>query len=367
MCSTARVLLVGLTLTAFIGCSTTKSSQSKMDEHLLGKGDALFPDLLRGLRLGMTAKEAKKSRPRLRFDKPLFFGLEAPALRQRSTELERLLSLYYRTKRKRSAVEAPESLTNAYVELIFAYGFARLGRSARANQLRERARAALPADDPIHAFLSRAYSARVKQALDGQLIEAPLPPAIAQRLNTFRRFLRYKVDRLRQSSLILEPHERLDPVLGFQQAKRDPRGEDVAQLRGTIDQRRLTEHVTRMMDRALDAATPPDERARVFDVALDFLPRIPRAEAVKQLRRLTNFGGPATPAARCELLEEAVLLAGYFRDEALVKELLQRAEAALGDLAGDQNIIAGRKTRAASAAAGQQALMSFRTPAATAA
>ncbi len=128
-----------------------------------------------------------------------------------ANQLEALLKAFEDTPRKRSAVEAPPTLTRAYVNLEFAWGFARLASAERARALRDQALAALDRKDPVHHFLTRAYVARIDQALEGAAPDTPLPPEVNGLLNGLEPYMRYKVDRLRQFSLVLEPQERLDP------------------------------------------------------------------------------------------------------------------------------------------------------------
>src|SRR5262249_5246906 len=121
--------------------------------------------------------------------------------------------------RKGSPVEAPVALTRAYGMLEFAYGYARLGRAERARALRTAGTVDLPQSDPIHRLLAQAYSARIEQALEAKPIETPLPAAVATELNALDRFSRYKVDRLRQGSQVLEPVEGLVPFQSFLRAE----------------------------------------------------------------------------------------------------------------------------------------------------
>jgi hypothetical protein len=151
--------------------------------------------------------------------------------------LERLLSIYGSTRRKRVPREADEALTSAYVKLIFAYGFAWAGDAPRATGLREEARkqiaqnarrwfehlAKLTGDTlrkgdphPIHSYLVQAYGARIDQAVDRRPLTTPLPPRITAQLQSLSNFDRYKVDRLREVSKILEPDDSLDPIADYQ-------------------------------------------------------------------------------------------------------------------------------------------------------
>jgi len=262
-------------------------------------------------------------------------GADTTTVGHLSAQLEELLTRFGKTRRKRSAVEAPEELTGAYVGLIFANGFARLGGSERARALREQALAALPADEPIHAFLRQAFAARVEHALEGLPAETPLPQEISGQLNQLERFVRYKVDRLRQASFILEPHEHLDPVLAFQQAKSDPRGEEFAPMRGMTDPRELSRAVEQVMQRALAPDTAVEDRDRLFDGVMDFFPMLPESESVPHLRTLVQSVEPIPIARRCMLLEEALMLSGFFGRGDMVQELVERLKQLIGELGSE--------------------------------
>ena len=248
----------------------------------------------------------------------------APAVDQLAAQLEQLLKRVSKTRRKRSPVEAPEQLTRGYVQLVIAHGFARLGRDIRARELVAEATGALPDDDPIHRYLVAALSARVAQALEGQPPETPLPAEVSAQLNDLERFDRYKVDRLRQASDILEPHERLDPVRGFQHDQSDPRGEEFAPMRAMSDHAALAAAVADVMRTALADGTELETRVRLFDGVMDFFPMLREADAVPHLTALIERVDDVELPRRCQLLSEALMLAGLFSRGELVHALVDR-------------------------------------------
>jgi cellulose synthase operon protein C len=253
--------------------------------------------------------------------------------------LEGLLDYFTRTKRKTAAVEAAPHLTEAYVRHAFAYGFARLGRPERARALRAEVDAALDLRDPIHGYLSRAFAARVDQALEGLPADTPLPSTIAGELNEMPKLLRYKVDRLRQVSTILEPQEHLDPITAFSSGVRDPRGDEFEELRGMTDLDRLAAEVDRLMERA--CASAPDERARLFDGLMDFLPLLPESRSLPHLQRLVGSIDDVTRPRRVLLLEEALMLAGFFGRPELARDLAGRLKSLVVELAPGEAAAAG--------------------------
>jgi len=283
--------------------------------------------LLRRLRQGLSVER----------DVPTFLrfvggsGGDSAAVEQLAEQLEVFLDHYRKTSRKRSPVEAPEPQTTALVVLEFAFGFASLGRADRARELRGQAVAAVDLSDPIFGFVVRAYEARIEQAIEGRPRETPLPPAIATMLNALGKLDRYKVDRLREASTVLEPQERLDPVAAFQRGG-DPRGEEFATLRGMDEVAALAREVGSLLDVATRADTFIDDRARLVDGLMDFFPMLPEADAIPFLQRVAATL-PSIPAARrALLLEEALMLAGYFGRDDMIRELAGALDGILDEL-----------------------------------
>ena len=262
-------------------------------------------------------------------------GGDEGAVVKLAESLEQLLALYGKTKRKPSAIEAQPKLTGAYVKFIFAYGFARLGRADRARTLRDEARAELPQQDKIHGFLTRAYSARIDHALEGLPPETPLPATIAGELNELAKLERYKVDRLRDHSKILETQENIDPFQGYYQGNKDPRGEEFEKLRGMTDEALLAGEIAKLMEVATKAK--PEERERLFDGIMDFFPLIP-SKAVGHLETVVSHMLGIDPERRALLLEEALMLAGYFGREQLVKTLASELRGVLAQLGPEQMV-----------------------------
>lgn len=146
------------------------------------------------------------------------------ALRRRGA-LEPLLALertYRQTERRRSNVEARPALTDAYVSLVFACGFARIGQPKRAEWLRSEAAPHLDRTDPIHGFLARAFEARNNDALRDAPPDTPLSAALTAERHALERFPRYKADRMLQASTLLEPTEELDPAADFERREGRP-------------------------------------------------------------------------------------------------------------------------------------------------
>ncbi|MBZ4415819.1 hypothetical protein [Myxococcus sp. RHSTA-1-4] len=266
---------------------------ARAGDRLLGmlqRGLSLARDVPRFLRAGTNAAHA-----------PRLVG-----------QLEALLERFERTARRRSSVEAPPALTQAYVHFVFACGLARLGQADRARALVATAAGALDAQEPIHGFLSRAYGARVAQALEGLPPETPLPADIAAELNALSTFQRYKVDRLRQASALLEPSERLDPARAFGRGARDLRGEEFAALRDIKDAGKVAAEVEALTARALAPKLPAPERQRLVGGLLDTLPRLSPARALPLLDSLVGALEGLPGEAQGQMLGDALTLAALF-------------------------------------------------------
>ncbi|NTX14105.1 hypothetical protein HUA76_25195 [Myxococcus sp. CA056] len=284
-------------------------------------GDRLLEMLQRGLSLSR--------------DVPRFLrgGTDASALPRLAAQLDALLDRFERTARRRSSVEAPAELTQAYVRLVFACGLARLGQADRARALVASATAALDTKEPIHGFLSRAYGARVAQALEGEPLETPLPADISAELNALATFQRYKVDRLRQASALLEPSERLDPARAFGRGTRDLRGEEFAALRDIRDAATVTHEVVQLVRRATGARLPAPERLRLIGGLLETLPRLAPARALPLLDELVSAMEGLPGESQAQLLGDALTLAALFGRADRATSLAGRLRLVLAGLA----------------------------------
>lgn len=260
-------------------------------------------------------------------------GRDAAEVDVLADRLRRLAEHARTARRRRSATEAPVESTAAYAGFVVACGLARLGRSDEARALTVSSARALDTKDPVHAYLVRAYEARVAQALSGAPAEAPLSPAIAGALDALAKLDRYKVDRVRQYSYVLEPQERLDPIAAFQRGERDALGPELAALRGCED---LVELERRLGAIVVDArGAPPDDRARIFDGAMDFFPRLGAERARELVLVISSSVDDVAPERRAQLFEEALMLAGHFGDEEIARALFSRLDGLVAGLPAD--------------------------------
>ena len=182
-------------------------------------------------------------------------------------------------KRRRTPVEASLDLTNAYIECLFAVGYARVGEPevARARCQSARGTLAKRLGDPGHAWLIDAFEACTELAISGRP-DDPLDEALVDRLESLDRVSRYKVDRLRETCRLLEPDPRgIDAMLDFQ-----TRQSSIARRAG----RDVIAERTRWLRSALDAAIAgmPGTASALSDCLL-MTSALPEAFAVECLDR----------------------------------------------------------------------------------
>jgi hypothetical protein len=177
----------------------------------------------------------------------------------------------------------------------------------------------------------RAFSGRIDQALEGVSPETPLGPDINGLLPTLEPFQRYKVDRLRQFSNVLEPQERLDATMDFFRAHQNQGVEELAALRGLKDPSELLRGIEERSLIAADGQLTAEERARLIDGLLDFLPNLPESQALPLLQRFVSLADGLPAKLRALVYEDALKVAGHFGRTALIRQLV----ASLGRLFGE--------------------------------
>ena len=273
--------------------------------------------------------------------------------------LEDLLGRVAKTRRKRSPVEAAPHLTNAYVAFQIAVGFARIGNVERAKVLVAEAQAALvsaiaePENGVAHWYLASSYAARVEQAIAGTSPETPLPAELVAELEKRcaaldaealaktkpgdapkqpSRIVRYKIDRLREVSRILEPIERLDAIGAFSKRQTDSRGPEFDALRKLGDAAARVRAVDGIAQ--LAAAANDADKERLIDGILDVLLELPEAGAVPVLARAVPLVATLPLPRRAILYAEALVVAGHFGRTEMVPQLLEVLSVAIRAVSG---------------------------------
>jgi hypothetical protein len=254
-------------------------------------------------------------------------GGEAGDLDRIGEELVRVRDEYLATKRNRSTIEAsfPSARTDAYVRMVFAWGFARIGRSQIAREELDSAQASFgTAIDPqrgdgVHVAAHAAYRARVEQALESLPPGAPFsaaangPIAARERLGGTERF---KYNRIVQGSRVLDPRQDVDAFDRWMEKEDEP----FAGLELLSKPEALSALFDRMLVNIQQLG--PEPRAWALAELLEYLEALPEPLAVPRLRAALKFI-PSTPlAVQPRLLRNALLLAGYYDRSDLIAEVL---------------------------------------------
>ncbi len=223
--------------------------------------------------------------------------------------------------------------THAYIDLIFAFGLARLGENNEARNLLRDAGKELVNADEVHSWLYAAFAYRVQQALDGkpaldrlpdrmltQLDEIEHPdflehvsePKQLQELKDVQRFLRLKIDRMREKSRILEPFERRNAYSRWHGRFADELTRELADLADQHDRAVLMQRLRQLMKGKQKFKGAPKPEARILTTALELAPRLGQAFGEEVLARVPAQlvkGKEVEESAL--LLEKGLLLAGH--------------------------------------------------------
>ena len=213
--------------------------------------------------------------------------------------------------------------TQAYKDLLFAFGLAKLGEVGECHRLKQAATQVLGERDKVHSFLLNAFTHRIDQALAGRPHSGPLPPefhehlqemALEAKKSSDERVNAYIVDRLRGESRILEPHEKIDAYRSWRKTT-DDLGEQLDRLYSLTERDKLEAELTRLLAKHKKTA----EVLRILTTALHQASHLSEAFAVNILGRLIALReNLATVQSLHELeqnakvLERALFLAAHF-------------------------------------------------------
>lgn len=189
--------------------------------------------------------------------------------------------------------------TGGYADLMFAYALARLGETSDCNEMLEDSSNRLGRKDPIHRWVYRAFHHRIKQALAGASTQEQLPPELLGQLDTMEKMDRYKLDKLRQRSHILEPHVRIDPYRNWHRRYPDELSREMATLQNTMGHDELRAAIRSLMK----SYPQPAERVRWLPSVLQASPRVDEPFACE----LLDLVPPAIASAK-DPIEQALIL-----------------------------------------------------------
>jgi hypothetical protein len=228
---------------------------------------------------------------------------------------------------KDNANRDQKASTDAYADLIFAFGLARLGEAGASSEVMKRARKALTDKGEVHGFLLEAYSYRITQALARKPLSGLLPQPLLDTLKYMPDRVVAVIDRLRSSSRIVEPDQRISPYRRYLAL-----GRGLAELDDMSDPTELANRVRKRLQ-GLPKESDPSLQREVLRVALDVAPRVGEefAREVLDIALPADeaMPEPASPDALGErgmVLERALFVAGHFNQVEHIHVLVRRFE-----------------------------------------
>jgi hypothetical protein len=218
----------------------------------------------------------------------------------------------------------PHPRTRQYAGLMFAYAMARIGETTGCQTLLEQARVALGMQDPVHRWAWEAFQFRIRQALSGQSARGRLADELLQRLEGMEPLERYKVDRLRQNSRILEPSEQVDPYRNWRHHV-DDFTRAVTTLADIHDRGELQARIQQLFGQTRSGTEPVAREALLLGTALELAPRLGESFSRELLERVAPLLGHDLDAAAAQrVLEKALFLAAHFDQRDYLDVLLAR-------------------------------------------
>ena len=231
----------------------------------------------------------------------------------------------------------PTTQTHAYIDLLFAFGLARLGETGEARSLLREAGAVLSpaadadvATDEVHRWLYDAFAHRIQQSLDGKATVDSLPRPLLERLEgvdrpeyfklgdpgeSVKQSLRYqrlKIERLREKSRVLEPLERLFAYRRWLGPNDDELKRELTEMTDLHDREELIRRFAQLFSgkRKVKWATKTD--VRIVIAALELAPRLGQAFGEETLDRIPAQLAKLKDAETiAEVLEKSVFLAAH--------------------------------------------------------
>jgi len=223
--------------------------------------------------------------------------------------------------------------TGSYIDLIFAYGLAKQRQPALTDQLLQRANLALPNTDPVHHWLLRAYTDRIQSALNGQFTPSATSDRLQRQFDALSRMDRYKIDRIRQHSRILEPNDMVDPFARWQRSFRDTLSQRLTELQLHSDPPTQAQQVADLLD---DSSTTVPQRIRIVSLGLNLAPRLGEQLATRLLEAADALLRTAESRVdRVLLISRSIEAAGHFGQTQHVQTCIERARMILAEEPGE--------------------------------
>jgi hypothetical protein len=279
-------------------------------------------------------------------DLPSFLRFSGPAGNQRfRTVRQWLAQLCERAHRwidlNRPTYASTGQKTEAYAELFFSFGLARLGEMEASNKWLQRATEALHDQGEAHDFLLNAYAHRIRQAQQGKPHEGPLPIEYMESL--FEIFKRrqeqdekqgagewYIIDRLRQQSRILEPDQVIKPYRHLERVQEEVE-QTLLKLPDILDRALVADSVRQLLDKLPKGDKSVIDRANILIGALNQAPRVGEDFALEMLQLAPAAFDELPPPVQNDeferqatLLEKGLFVAAHFDCTEKVQQFVVR-------------------------------------------
>ncbi|HEY7154097.1 MAG TPA: hypothetical protein VH575_09095 [Gemmataceae bacterium] len=246
--------------------------------------------------------------------------------------------------------------TAPYINLLFAFGMARLGEVDAGKQLMKRASRVLADKDEAHTFLLHSFEYRINEALEGRPHTGPLPSPLMEQRNAMIPMLRYVVDRLRKHSRILEPEQDIDPYSPWLARVNDIE-KALAEVVELPDRKEIQTRLQKLLKDVPRGASGHETRARVLRTALEVAPRVsedfakemldralPAYDALPPLESLSDEKKLTALEHQAKFLEKGLFTAAHFGQTDRVHPLAMRFQKMLQTQRGSRAIEFVEKT-----------------------
>jgi hypothetical protein len=236
--------------------------------------------------------------------------------------------------------------TPAYIDLMLAFGLAKLGEATAARDLATQASHMLEqTNDEAHSFLMQAFQYRIEQVLHGKPHAGSLPAELNEYLGHIRqdaaklptdnknsnldRQAPYVIDRLREQSAILDPQEWFDP---YRFRSYPPElSQELSKLAHVHDNRQLAAQVRRLYPQVGNSALSPTGRTQLLRELIALGGRVGEATTVELLGRvapvLEAFPAKVDTKALIEqaaTLEIGLYFAAHYDQPDFVRDFIRR-------------------------------------------
>jgi hypothetical protein len=267
------------------------------------------------------------------YDMPSFLRLQGTSADERyrtlSEQIRALSEVVYAWIEAIRGAGAKETVY--YTRLMFAFAHARLGDIEYAQSVMEEAAFELDdSKDAIHKWFAKAFEERIVRAMNADTLNAPFSEKLIEIVDSMERMDRYKVDRLRQQSRILEPLERINPFTRWHEKYSDELSQQLSNLPKIADREELRGTIAAMLKKHR-MGTP--QRNRILGASLQLAPRTGEVFGMQ----LVDYVIQSLRSAKASvedalLLQKSMFVSAHFGRGDAVRELVNHFEKSLPNI-----------------------------------